>query len=544
MSKAPKAPVGQVIHIAREFGGIVGAGGIKDVTRGLCTAAADLGIDTHIFLPFTRSAEDAVDFPLQQGISLEVPLNYSDQQRRETCTIFHGQPQDRLTVHLVQAQRYRFLSEGDRPIERHGIYQYTHAEAQALGRPDLVGQGYIDYFAMNVLLVKAALQTLGTWHQPPGLIHAHDGHAALWAPIARAGHEDWAPALAHVPVVTTIHNAGLGYHQDVGDLDFAQAICGLPWQVVSGCLLDGHFNPLVAAGLYGDIVNTVSENYARELQYSGQDALTGWLGHHLLGRGVELAGITNGIDPRAFDPTAGPASGLAAAFDIAEGQWAGKETCKQSLLENLAAPAGGTVHGAISYQRDSPLFTFIGRLDTQKGVDTMAQAWAELAQTEAEAQLLALGDGSPTLAQQLADLTQQWPGRFCFVQGYDEQLARQIYAGGDFCLVPSRFEPCGLTDFTAQLLGNIPIAHQVGGLVKTVDGQHGLGYLGGAQQLATAMRRGLELYRQPDRTELHRIQQEAVANIHRHFTWEQVLQRKYWPLYQRALAKGRPALPY
>ncbi|MFQ5587401.1 MAG: glycogen synthase, partial [Nitrospiria bacterium] len=140
-------------------------------------------------------------------------------------------------------------------------------------------------------------------------------------------------------------------------------------------------------------------------------------------------------------------------------------------------------------------------------------------------------------------LTKKFKNRVCFIEGFSEKNARRVFASGDFFLIPSRYEPCGLTDFIAQLNGNIPIVHRVGGLVKTVDGKTGFSYLGGADELLQVMKRALKVYRSPEKKQLRTIQRGALKNIHTHFTWDKVLARSYLPLYERVIKKAAPTSP-
>ncbi|MDZ7290019.1 MAG: glycogen/starch synthase [candidate division KSB1 bacterium] len=538
----------RVVHVAREYGSLAGAGGIKDVTEGLCKATAAAGIDTHIFLPYYQVIREKTQLVPKEQCRFELPMNYTQQQRTESVKIYGSSIQPNLTVHLIKAHLYDYLSEGNGLIPRKGIYQYTREEAEALGLPERIGKGYHDFFAMNVLLVKATLCALGKLDLRPDVIHCHDGHAALLPLIAQASDENWVlPFFRYVPSVITVHNAGMGYHQDIFDLEFAAAICGVSRNVIDGCRLNGNFDPLLAGGLFGTIINTVSENYARELQHTGQDWMTGWLGHTLAQYGIKLVGVTNGINPEIFDPQKPEALGLAKGFAPINGDFEGKEICKQTLLESLGQkeiPKGIALYGTIDYRQDIPLLTFIGRLDQQKGFDILAEAVDLLFDEEQEVQLLGLGDGDPAIRAQFTNLAEKFAGRICVAIGYSPPLANKIYAAGDFFLIPSRFEPCGLTDFFAQLMGNVPIVHQVGGLVKTLDGQYGLSYLGGPRELLNVLRRALEIYREPGKATLRKIQINAVKNIHENFTWEKVLEKKYLPLYREAMERVKPALPY
>jgi len=148
--------------------------------------------------------------------------------------------------------------------------------------------------------------------------------------------------------------------------------------------------------------------------------------------------------------------------------------------------------------------------------------------------MLVLGTGGDRFESQLIRLaeSEQFRGRMCFLKGYNPELANRIYAAGDFFIVPSRYEPCGLTDFIAQLFGNIPVVHHVGGLVKVKDGVTGIAYQGESPDaLLSALQRALDLY--GDRPLKRRIQQQAVEEILQKYTWTTVI-RKYLELYKKA----------
>jgi len=186
-----------------------------------------------------------------------------------------------------------------------------------------------------------------------------------------------------------------------------------------------------------------------------------------------------------------------------------------------------------------PLFTFIGRLTSQKGVDVLLQAIPLLlARSGKKAfQLLILGSGAPDLEEYLVGLTEEEviAGRICFLKGYDPALATKIYAAGDFFLIPSLYEPCGLTDYIAQLLGNLPIVHHVGGLVKVLDGKTGFAYQEHAPEaLAGAMQQALTVYGS-ELAVLEKMQQAAVVRIRNKHSWQKVME-EYLQLYRSGLA--------
>ena len=154
------------------------------------------------------------------------------------------------------------------------------------------------------------------------------------------------------------------------------------------------------------------------------------------------------------------------------------------------------------------------------------------------ATVLVFGAGEGGLERQLellAESRQGW-GRICFLKGYDAAVANQVYAAGDFFLIPSRYEPCGLTDYIAQLLGNLPIVHRVGGLVKVIDGETGFAYDdNSAGALADAMRRAMSVFAQGPEAMLA-MQTAAVERIDRQHTWRHVMDA-YLALYREAMER-------
>ena len=452
-------------------------------------------------------------------------MNYTAEDRREKVTIWENTLQG-VTLYLVDADRYR---------EKQSIYTYT-AEEEANNPYQVQGTGHFDYFAMNVLLQKATLDLLVIMGEKPDLIHCQDGHTAILPAMLREGsvYRHFFPATA---ALVTIHNAGHGHHQEVRDLPFARAVTGLPDNLIQDNLLDGAFDPFLAASPYA-VLNTVSENYAKELREKDDDSLTGWLGHRLMTRGIKLEGITNGFNPEDFETTQPEQLGLAAAFNPATGDIAGKKICKQKLLDSLSreCPKSVNCYGSLTDELDKPLFTLIGRLSPQKGVDILVPALETLMESDKEFGVLILGSGSKDYEQALIDLAQKKEneGRLCLLIGYDQLLANKLYAAGDFFLIPSKYEPCGLTDYIAQLAGNLPVVHHVGGLVKVEDGTSGFAFIDyTAEALVAAMQRALEVFRESPEQILH-MQKVAVKMIREKFTWDQVVLR-YLELYDKAV---------
>ncbi len=527
----------RVLVLSREYGGIAGAGGVQDVVKGLCEALARRDLEVSVVIPRYGFVEpERLGFDrLDAGFPVE--MDYASQERTEEVSFWRHELGG-VHVYLVESARF---------AEKMGIYTYTEEEEAA--DPSMHrGTGHVDYFAMNILHQKSALGLCLFQGWRPDIIHCHDGHTAV-VPVFLREHDGFRQFFARSESVVTIHNAGVGYHQDVADLPFAKAVTGLPWKVIYNCLLNGAFDPLIAGPTYA-LVNTVSENYARELQETELDALTGWLGHALKDRGIVLQGITNGIDISSFDARYGDRLGIPCSFDPFSGDFAHKADCKKALLNLLSAGEasaefmGGsyrsvTVTGTVEYRPDLPLFTVVSRLTEQKGMDILGRALEGGMGVEKGFNLAILGSGKPEIEDHLKWVSShpQNKGRMCVLLGYNGQLANLMFSGGDFFLIPSRYEPCGLTDFMAQLMGNIPIVRHTGGLVKVQDGVNGLAFRSEEpSDLAASMHRAISIFNEAPQT-LEAMQKKAVEIILERYTWDRVVE-KYMDFYHLAGEKA------
>ncbi len=529
--------------LSREYRGIAGAGGVQDVARDLSEALVRSGSRVRVILPrygFINAEE--LGFR-KLDIRFDVAMDYATEERREDVTFWQGRING---VEVLLAEAWRFA-------EKKAIYTYT-AEDESINPDNRRGTGHYDYFAMNVLHQKAVLALALVTGRSPDIFHCQDGHTAL-VPAMMREIDGFRHYLGRSSALLTIHNAGVGYHQEVSDHAFAHANTSLPWRVIYSSQLHGSFDPFLAGAAYCP-VNTVSENYARELQETELDAMTGWLGHALLERGISLAGITNGINPSEFDPRHPQKLGIAAGFDPSSGDMAGKLQCKAWLMRLLSTDKGGeetffkkqqqeypevTLHGTLDMARkDQPLVTVVGRFTPQKGLDILASALEGPLAGSGDFSVAVLGSGQRELEEYFAYLSTspQWKGRLAYLSGYSALLANQIYAAGDFFVIPSRYEPCGLTDFIAQLMGNLPVVRATGGLVKVRDGFNGFSFTEpDSHALAVTLRRAVDLFLSgPDR--IRKMQKDAFDNIHENYTWDVVVE-KYLELYQRAVMEDK-----
>lgn len=334
----------------------------------------------------------------------------------------------------------------------------------------------------------------------PGLLHVNDWPTALAAAYVRWDGTD-------VPSLLTIHN--LAYQ---GLFPYALAdTLGIPAEHLDELHFFGHMSFLQAGIVNATRLNTVSLRYAEQITA----AADGCGLHQLLARraaGGHLSGIVNGIDA-SWDPRSD--RHLRAHFSV--------QQC-EGRAENAAS-----VREAFGL-RDSqgPLFAVVSRLVHQKGLDITCDVAPQI--IAAGGQLVVIGGGEPKVEDQVRALARRFPGQVGAWIGFDEKLARLMFAGADFLLMPSRFEPCGLSQMYAQRFGCLPIAHATGGLVDTVDdGVTGFLF---DQPTADVMRRcverALRTFRIPGL-----LQSMRRAAMLRPSGWE-IAGRQYLDLYQQA----------
>jgi starch synthase len=510
-----------VWHVTREYAGFAEAGGVKDAVHGLAAALTRAGAQTSVMLPLYGFLREKISAdPPIADFSLPIPDH--DKANR----IFN----ERVRIYSVRDEGVRLLLvDSPRFAEKRDVYTYTSLD-ETENPYKLRGTGHWDSHEMNMILQKAALEAAIALGERPSIFHCHDGHAALLPALMRE-YPAYSKRFGGSGAVVTIHNAGMGYHQEIWNVEFARLLTGLKEKVISKGLLGGTIDPLLLASHYA-LLSTVSEKYAKELLSEEDGELSAGLGPALRERGVALTGITNGVETQYFDPRDAARSGLPFSFDPATGDWEGKRKCRKTLYGSL----GG------SLPADGPaLFGFIGRLTHQKGIDVLIEAVGDLLQEPGCPCFLVLGQGDKDLERRLLDAaaSRVGRGRLVFIPKYDPALAKLVYASCDFLLVPSVYEPCGLTDFHAQLMGTIPLVHHVGGLVKVRDGETGFSYVEQSPfGLARAVQRCDMMFHEEPAL-LERIRRTAFREIFETHTWDSVVGKGYIPLYGSA-SRGGP----
>lgn len=397
-------------------------GGLADVVGALGVELAHRGHDVRIVTPL-HGAVNRAKWPMRRVVeALGVPLGYGEQW----CSVHEGT--------LPGADAKVYFVEHDRYFGRVSLYQYD-------------GVDYDDNAERFAFFARACCQLCKALHWSPDVMHCHDWQAAL-IPVYLKTWEADHPRLWSTASVETIHNLG---YQGVFSKDEISH-CQLGWGHFHPGSLEfyGQINYLKTGILHADKITTVSPTYAREIQSPDHGyALDGVL----RSRSADLVGILNGCDYREWDPSRD--GRIARAFDASDMD--GKAECKRELQRMFHLPV----------RPDVPVAAVVTRLVYQKGIDVLAEALPRIMQMDL--QLIVLGTGEVWAHFFYGDLPNNYPAKAGAYIGYDDERAHAILAGSDFLLMPSRYEPCGLTQMQAMRYGTLPIVRAAGGLDDTVE---------------------------------------------------------------------------
>lgn len=473
----------KILFVTSELATLYKRGGLADVSYALPVALSNIGIHVSVVMPY-----------------------YDEVKTDAKCV---GQ----LAIDFDRRRELVFIYRTVLPHSHVRVYLFRHAMLKNYDDDNIVAR--FAFFSKAVAqLYLFAHETLGG---PYDIIHCNDWHTGLVPMLVgehrKLGYRERTPMLSgNVKTIFTIHN--LLYSGETG-ISLSLKL-GIPKSAFHTFMTPlGRAMRLLEEGMeYADVVTTVSPTYASEVMHGrhGKRAIDVFRK-----RGDDLLGILNGIDTRLWDPRHDAA--LPAQYSMTTIHQ-GKAEVKRRLRQALHLP-----------DVDVPMFGFVGRLEPrQKGLDLIARAVPKL--PPEKYQLVILGTGPKSIVSSFYKLVQVYPN-ISFTNTFDERLARRIYAGCDFMLVPSKFEPCGLTQMIAMRYGTLPIVRKTGGLADSVhNGKTGLvfgPYTSTA--LKSAMLDSIALYLEK-RGQIRAMSKRVMAED---FSWQhQVLQ--YVKLYRSLLS--------
>ncbi len=462
------------------------SGGLGDVMEALPAALSRIeGNEVVLILPYYRKIKENPAYPTERVAYFNVTLGWR-QQYAGVMRLTNRS--DSVNVYFIDNDYYF----GNRDGALYGHYDDGERFA---------------YFS------RACLDALSALDFIPDVIQCNDWQTALVPVYLKAMYGSRFP---RTRCMYTIHNIE---YQGWAQGGFFDDVLGLPWDW-RGCLdMNGAVNVMKGAIEAADLVTTVSETYSRELMYPyyahGLDGI-------LSSAAWKLTGITNGIDVNTFNPETDPA--LPAHYN-ADTMAQGKAACKAALQKEVGLPE----------RPDTPLMVMVTRLAGHKGLDLLCYI-ARRMLWENDCQLLILGTGEPQYEHFFTELSAEFPDQAAAKITFNLGLAARIYAGGDIYLMPSKSEPCGLSQMNAMHYGTVPVVHATGGLRDTVppadeNGENGLGFTFqsyNGDDFLGAVRRCLRLYH--EKPEAFRALQHR--GMCQDFSWNVPAQR-YMELFYR-----------
>ena len=406
----------KILFVASEAVPFVKTGGLADVVGALAPVLAKEGHDVRVLIP---------DFS-------QIPREYSEKMSH-VCD---------FEIQLGWRRQYCGIEQ----IEMNGVKWYFMDNKYYFARPYIYGMGGDEYERFG-FFCRGALNMLPLVDFQPDVIHCHDWQSGMIPALLKIQYAHL-PFYAGIRTVFTIHNL---QYQGIFGIREVQDVLGLGDSLWTEDKLEcfGCANFMKAALVYTDLITTVSPPYAEEIQ-------TAYYGERLDGllraRKADLKGVLNGIDMEGYNPQTDELIAENFSVDHLEG----KAACKKQLQEELG----------LDVRDDVPVIGMVGRLSNQKGLDLVDYVIADIMRQDVQMVVLGMGEGRYFNLFSWAE--GEYKGRIAARFTMDHALAHKIYAGADIFLMPSQFEPCGLSQMIAMRYGTIPIVRETGGLRDTV----------------------------------------------------------------------------
>ena len=408
----------KILFVSSECAPYSKSGGLADVAFSLPPALQKTGDDMAIVIPMYRVTQENCGDQFELVKTCSVTLG----QRSLACSLYRG--------------------------ALNGVPVYAIGNEHLFHRPRLYGYG--DDSLRFAFFCRAVIDLLPEFGALPDILHCNDWETAL-AILYLKNDAVLRPELSRIKTVYTIHN--IAYQGQFGKSEM-ESTFALPSGWYHGGLsyeFEGRqdINLMKGAMLMADAVTTVSPTYARELHYPyfahGLQGVVDLVDH-------KLYGILNGIDVAHYNPESDPL----VPYHFTVEDRTGKARCKREIQRLFG----------LNQESEWPLLASVARLVEQKGIELIREILPQL--MDMGVQLIVFGQGDPKYIEYFNWAKAQWPGQLGFSSDYNEPTASAVFAGADMYLMPSRFEPCGLSQMMAMRYGTVPIVHETGGLKDSV----------------------------------------------------------------------------
>lgn len=465
-----------ILFVASECTPFIKTGGLADVIGSLPqTLKKEEGLDVRVIMPLYDEIPEIYHKQMEHVMSFNVDLGWRQQEAR-IFSLTHNQ--------II----YYFVSN-DYYFTRKGIY------------------GYYDDGERFIYFAHAVIEALYHLNFKVDIIHAHDWQAGVVVALAKV-----LQPIEHLKTVFTIHNIK---YQGMMPLSTFDDFFNISIEHKGGLEWDGMLNCLKSALFHADKITTVSPSYAEEIK---DPYFSEGLESILNERSADLIGVINGLDTREYNPLTDPH--IAVKYRSAREK---KKDNKVVLQKRFLLPV----------DREKPVYTIITRLVEQKGLHLVEAILDEFLQEDV--QLIVLGTGDGEFEHFFREAAERYPDKLVTLLMFDEGLARQLYAGADFFIMPSKFEPCGLAQLIALQYKTVPIVRETGGLKDTVfpfnemTGEgNGFSFTNyNAHDLLDVLRYTLSVYHNPDLWPL------LIKNVNESkFSWKESA-RQYADIYRQ-----------
>ena len=463
-------------------------GGLADVAGALVKEYRGMNKEAYIILPLYRSIKKRAASLQYSGLTIKVPVG----ERTIEARLFH----DKSSAYFLECDEF---------FDREELYGTPRGD-------------YADNASRFIFFSRGVLEACKRLSFQPDVIHCNDWQTGL-IPLYLKTLYKLDPFFRETASLLTIHN--LGYQGLFPATEMP--LTGLGREIFNpeGIEFYGKMNFLKAGIISADVLTTVSNTYAKEvLQKEFAFGLEGVLKM----RENDLFGVINGIDYDEWDPS----RDMLIPEKFSSNDLRGRAGCKNRLIKEVLLD-----------KVDRPLIGLVGRLSTQKGLDLVLQSLEELVSLGIN--LIFLGKGDESFQTAFSDAARKYKGRVSVTIGFDDSLAHKIYAGSDFFLIPSKYEPCGLGQLISMRYGSIPIGSKTGGIADTIEDYNPLASKGTGflffdftpSAMLDAIKRALCLY--TDNSKMNKVVRAAMKMD---FSWKKSAGR-YIQLYEYAIKKKK-----
>ena len=489
----------KIYQLSRECYPFANAGGLKEVVTGIGRSLAKFGYDSSVFIP-CYGFINRVELTLIQefivcikGVGIKIRVYYTE---------YKG-----IKIYFLDYPLLKNITS---------VYTYT-LENQKENPKHKYGEGFLENDDINILFQFIFLEYVHRYLDAPDIISLHDGHVGLIPSIIKSNNT-YNTFFSNSNLYFTIHNAGVVYHQRLlrEKLD--------AYGLIKPSLMDracysGYIDPLFMASLDCTVL-TVSPYYAKELLDLVHESTTENYGQFCINNSIIIKGIINGVDLKHYNSIG--------IDNLPSVQL--KHKIKANIKNITNKLTDLKIWGEIDYTWDKPLFLFQNRLTEQKGINQLIESISSVLDSGVDSHFIIMGRGEHRYEKQLIDITKRFHN-ICYIQGYKEDLAHNLFIASDFFILTSLWEPCGLTDFEAQMAGSIPIVHNTGGLKKVIDGETGYifdSYSELEEKIWMCHKKYLV-----KSTDLDYIRSKGYENIIKNYTWDMVVEKNYIPLFEK-----------